>query len=91
MNLQNSFEDRRVQIPLILLVYEFLGFAQNSFEKRQAATCRFSKEFCENPGNVLTNRKEGILNSKENSDLTPSLQTSFVNSKAFGVKRLRTY
>jgi hypothetical protein len=42
------------------LVDEFLGFAQNSFEKRQAATCRFSKEFCENPGNVLTNRKEGI-------------------------------
>jgi hypothetical protein len=42
------------------LVDVFLGFAQNSFEKRQAATCRFSKEFCENPGNVLTNRKEGI-------------------------------
>jgi hypothetical protein len=38
----------------------FFGFAQNSFEKQQAATCRFSKEFCENPGNVLTNRKEGI-------------------------------
>jgi hypothetical protein len=38
----------------------FLGFAQNSFEQRQAATCRFSKEFCENPGNVLTDRKEGI-------------------------------
>jgi hypothetical protein len=42
------------------LVDGFLGFAQNSFEKRQAATCRFSKEFYENPGNVLTNRKEGI-------------------------------
>jgi hypothetical protein len=38
----------------------FLGFAQNSFEKQQAATCCFSKEFCENPGNVLTNRKERI-------------------------------
>jgi hypothetical protein len=32
----------------------------NSFEKQYVATCRFSKEFCENPGNVLTNRKEGI-------------------------------
>jgi hypothetical protein len=41
------------------LVDEFLGFAHNSFEKGKAATCRFSKEFCENPGNALTNRKEG--------------------------------
>jgi hypothetical protein len=38
----------------------FLGFAHNSFEKGKAATCRFSKEFCEIPGNVLTNRKERI-------------------------------
>jgi hypothetical protein len=45
---------------LFLLVDTFLGFAQNSFEERQAAACRFSKEFCGNPGNVLTNRKEGI-------------------------------
>jgi hypothetical protein len=29
------------------LVDAFLGFAQNSFEERQAAACRFSKEFCE--------------------------------------------
>jgi hypothetical protein len=42
------------------LVDVFLGFAHNSFEKQQAAICRFSKEFCENPGNVITNRKEGI-------------------------------
>jgi hypothetical protein len=41
------------------LVDEFLGFANNSFEKGKTATCRFSKEFCENPGNALTNRKEG--------------------------------
>jgi hypothetical protein len=46
------------------LVDVFLRFAQNSFEKQQAATCRFSKEFCENPGNVLTNRKEGIIIQK---------------------------
>jgi hypothetical protein len=40
----------------------FLGFAQNSFESdmQLPATCCYSKEFCENPGNVLTNRKEGI-------------------------------
>jgi hypothetical protein len=42
------------------LVDVFLGFAQNSFEMQHAAACRFSKEFCENPGNVLTNRKGGI-------------------------------
>jgi hypothetical protein len=42
------------------LVDIFLGFAQTSFEKQQAATCRFSKEFDENPLNVLTNRKEGM-------------------------------
>jgi hypothetical protein len=42
------------------LVDVFFGFAHNSFEKGKAATCRFSKEFCENPGNVITNRKEGI-------------------------------
>jgi hypothetical protein len=41
------------------LVDEFLGFDHNSFEKGKAATCRFSKEFCKNPGNALTNRKEG--------------------------------
>jgi hypothetical protein len=29
-------------------------------KSRQAAMCRFSKEFCENPGNGLTNRKKGI-------------------------------
>jgi hypothetical protein len=42
------------------LVDVFLRLAHNSFEKRQTATYRFSKEFRENPGNVLTNRKEGI-------------------------------
>jgi hypothetical protein len=42
------------------LVDVFLRFAHNSFEKQQTATYRFSKEFHENPGNVLTNRKEGI-------------------------------
>jgi hypothetical protein len=42
------------------LVDVFLGFAQNSFEKQQAATCCFSQEFRENPGKILTDRKEGI-------------------------------
>ncbi len=47
-------------MPLILLVDVFLGFALNSFEKEKAATFCFSKEFCVNPGNVITNRKDGI-------------------------------
>jgi hypothetical protein len=37
------------------LVYTFLGFAQNPFEKRQTG---FLKEFQENPAQVSTNRKE---------------------------------
>jgi hypothetical protein len=41
------------------LVDVFLGFAHNSFEKRQAATCCFSIEFCEHLGKILTNTKEG--------------------------------
>jgi hypothetical protein len=65
------------------LVDVLFGFAQNSFEKQQAATCRFSKEFCENPKNTSTNRIREIALS--------CLQKSFVNSKAYSVKRLRTY
>jgi hypothetical protein len=42
------------------LVDVFLGFAYNSFEKGKAATCRFSKELCENSGNVTSNSNEGI-------------------------------
>jgi hypothetical protein len=58
---------------LFLLVDTYLGFAHNSFEEWQAATCRFSKEFCNNPGNVSTNSKKGIKNSKENSACIPCL------------------
>jgi hypothetical protein len=65
------------------LVDTFVGFAQNSFEERRAATCRFSKEFYANPGNV---GRKG-LNLKGDSEGTPSLQKSFANWKAFGVKR----
>jgi hypothetical protein len=53
------------------LVDVLLGFAHNSFEKGKAATCRFSKKFCENPGNVLTNRKEGIKIQKRIVDALP--------------------
>jgi hypothetical protein len=52
-------------MPLFLLVDVFLGFVHNSFKKGKAATYRFSKEFCENSGNVLTNRKEGIKIQKK--------------------------
>jgi hypothetical protein len=65
------------------LVNTFPGFAQNSFENRQVADCRSSKEFCANPRNVSTNRKRALALSY--------LQKSFVTSKAFGVKQLRTY
>jgi hypothetical protein len=65
------------------LVNIFPGFSQNSFEKRQVAACCISKELCANPRNTSTNRMRGIALS--------CLQKSFVNSKAFGVKRLRTY
>jgi hypothetical protein len=68
------------------LVDIYLGFAQNSFQKWQTV-CRFSKEFCENPGNESTNRKKGIKLQKR--IVTFCLQKSSVNSKAFGVKRLR--
>jgi hypothetical protein len=43
-----------------LLVDRFPGCTRNPFEKRQAATCRFAKEFRANPGNMSTNRKEEI-------------------------------
>jgi hypothetical protein len=45
------------------------------------ASSRFSKQFCVNPRKALTNRKRGIA--------LFCLQKSFVNSKAFGVKRIR--
>jgi hypothetical protein len=50
---------------------------------RQIAACCFSKELFANPRNVSTNKKERIA--------LCGLQKSFVNSKAFGVERLRTY
>jgi hypothetical protein len=65
------------------LVNTFPGFSQNSFEKQQVATCCFSKDYYANPRNTSTNRMRGIALS--------CLQNSFVNSKAFGVKQLRTY
>jgi hypothetical protein len=73
------------------LVDVFLRFAQKSFEKWQAAICHISKEFCENLGNVLTNRKKGIKLQKRivHTACTLCFQKSFINSKAFGVKQLR--
>jgi hypothetical protein len=70
-------------MPFFLLVNTFPEFSQNSFEKRQVAARRSSKELCANPINISTNRKREIALS--------CLQKSFVISKAFGVNRLRTY
>jgi hypothetical protein len=53
------FGRQQSAIPLFWKVDTFLGFALNSFEKRQATTCHFSKEFCENSGNAPTSRKKG--------------------------------
>jgi hypothetical protein len=61
----------------------FPGFLQNPFEKQQVATCRYSKELSANTRYVSTYRKMAIALS--------CLQKSFVNSKVFGVHRLRTY
>jgi hypothetical protein len=64
-----------ILIPSFLLVNTFQGFSHNS--------CRFSKELCANLRNTSTNRMRGIALS--------CFQKSFVNSKAFDVKQLRTY
>jgi hypothetical protein len=47
-----------------VLVVIFLG-PQNSNEKWQADDYFFSKEFCENPGNLPNNRKKGNKIQKE--------------------------
>jgi hypothetical protein len=70
-------------ISFFLLVDTFPGFSQNSFKQQQLAACRSSKQFNENVRNLSANRKRGIA--------LCCLQKSFVNSKAFSVKRLRTY
>jgi hypothetical protein len=36
----------------------FPEFSQNSFEKGQVVACSYSKEFCSNPNNESTARKE---------------------------------
>jgi hypothetical protein len=64
------------------LISTFPGFSQNSFEKQEVTACCFSNELSANPKNALTNSMRGIALS--------CLQKSFVNSKASGVKRLRT-
>jgi hypothetical protein len=77
-------------ISHLLFVGTFIRFAENSFQKRQAATCCFSKEFCENPGNVPTKRKKGIKIQKRIMQAHPVFKRVLHNSKAFGVKQLRT-
>jgi hypothetical protein len=61
----------------------FTKFYKTFFEKRQVALSCFSKEFCVNLRKALTNRKRGIA--------LFCLQNSFLNSKAFSVKRIRIY
>jgi hypothetical protein len=57
---------------------------------RLGASCRFSKRFCKNWGNVPTNRKIGIkIQKRMVRALGTSFQKSFENSKASGVKWIR--
>jgi hypothetical protein len=72
------------------LVDKLLRFARNSFVKRQAATYHFSKEFCENPGNVTTNRNEG-KNSEEIEHPFTIFKRVLQFQKAFCSKALRIY
>jgi hypothetical protein len=44
----------RILISVFLFVGIFPGFSRKSFEKQQAAACRFSKKFHANRKNVLT-------------------------------------
>jgi hypothetical protein len=90
LNLQNSFEDWEcihyslLNFNSLFLIGKYISrIFTKLFEKRHIAACRFSKEFCANPRNISTNRMRGIALS--------CLQKSFVNSKAFGVKWLKTY
>jgi hypothetical protein len=88
LNLQNSFKDRRVQFTSSYWLMYFSDLHITLLKSNRQLLAAF-QEFCENPGNVLTNRKDGIK-IQENSECTPSVQKSFVYSIAVSVKRLRT-
>ncbi len=81
-NTINTFEGTVKVIPLLLLVGTFPGFVRNPFDQRQATPCHFSKDFCANPGNVLTNEKKRIKLQKR------IVHTHLQTSKAFGVQKL---
>jgi hypothetical protein len=55
-----------------------------------AETCLFSKEFSENPGNVPINREKAIKIHKSILYALPVYKKFFSNSRALGVKRLKT-
>jgi hypothetical protein len=72
-------------IPLFLLVKAFLGFTQNSFEKRHAATCRFQKGFVKSREIFQPIGRKGSKFKREWC-MHRSFQKSFENSKASGLK-----
>jgi hypothetical protein len=74
---------------LFLLVDTFLGFAQNSFEERQATSDTFQKSFAKIREKYQPKGRKR-LKFKQNSACTPCLQKSCINSKAFGVNRRKT-
>jgi hypothetical protein len=74
LNLPNPFEDNIVQTPSSCWANISRIFIRNTFEKRQEVTCSFSKEFCENLGNLPTNRKKGMKILKVITDALPEFQ-----------------
>jgi hypothetical protein len=69
----------------------FYGVSENLHQtlksKRQAGTCHFSKDFQDNPGNLLTDRKKEMKNQKKIVQALQVLKRFSVNLKALGVER----
>jgi hypothetical protein len=65
--------------------------SEGFFFKAAGGHLSFSKEFDENLGSMLTNRKRGIKYSIVISEYTPTFGKLLANSKAFGVKRPRFF
>jgi hypothetical protein len=73
-------------IPLFLLVGSFIVlFSQNSstVESDRAATSRFSKESCDNPGNVHFSREKGIKILKRTVCALTVFKKGFARSQVF--------
>jgi hypothetical protein len=68
-----NFSKLPSKITFLLLEERFLGLAQISFEKWQAATGPFSKEFCENLECLSSNKKKRMKIQKTKVNSLPVL------------------